>query len=103
MSDENVILAQSFMLSGTSKLNEIVKKFNQNNEYFRFIFNGENLYPNDKVIIAPLYNAGHYQRRNLILSREVNISEMLKAYNLMYGYEENNFNLISYLMELSWS
>ena len=95
MSDKNIQFKYSTNLSGNSKVIELVKVFklidkNDFTEYLRFIFNGEKLSPNDKVTIAPIYDGGQYQKRNFILSEDVKISEMLKAYNLLYGYEENN-------------
>jgi hypothetical protein len=92
MSDKNVDFYHSVVLSGNEKVKEIINKFKyiKHSEYLRFIFNGERLTKNDKITIAPIYFPGQLLRRNLILSGKVKISEMIKSYNLLYGYFEND-------------
>ena len=88
--NENLKFNKSIILFGNSRLNELVNIY-KDIVWLRFIFDGEELYPNNKVTIVELYDAGQYQKRNLVLSINVSISEMLKSYNLMYGHDKSDF------------
>ena len=92
--NDNVDLKNSILLSGNIKLRQMIniykKSPNHDIIFIRFIFNGEKLSSDDKVIITELYNAGQYINRNLILSKDVPICEMLEAYILINGIHKKS-------------
>lgn len=92
--NDNVDLKNSILLSGNIKLRQMIniykKSPNHDIIFIRFIFNGEKLSSDDKVIITELYNAGQYINRNLILSKDVPICEMLEAYMLINGIHKRS-------------